>query len=162
MCKEISSTSEEADVIVTSAMIKQQPQHQQPVANRVEVNKNSSAAASASVEQQQPEVTKVVRKCYQCKICSKVLAEFGAACVHITRNHYMQFDYQCPYCAYKQPSARLAVLKDHIVTVHSNQAQNVRIGIANQSAFFKIVEKTFPIKTPIGGSGMKQRPVTGA
>ena len=126
MCKEISSTSGEADDICLQ---------KQELTNEKQEDK------PAYFDLKSTDVKPKAETLYQCRICSKAIREFDDACRHIERNHYLHPDCKCPYCP---EVTRRQAMRTHMATVHSNQAQNATFSLVNQSAFFKMIERPIP------------------
>ena len=107
MCKEISSTSEETEtetmeisqnITTSETTTKILETKQKPT--KVDVygvaTTNVKTSKKAASNTGQP----TLKKCFQCRICSKILENFEMATTHISKNHYIDFEYKCPYCVF--------------------------------------------------------------
>ena len=118
----MSSTSEDADASIDAT-------HASPARKSPHPKKTPSPASSPSVAS---------KKVFICKICRKEFTDLRAAATHLTQNHYIEIELQCPHCAQKWPSSRRAEVQRHGRQAHADLPQPIQYTIVSQSSFFRM------------------------
>ena len=163
MCKEVSSTSDDADTSTDREPVNSSPipapktTPTRPQQSKTTTNTTVPQPISVQTELQVSDVTKSkstppsvaapsapesaaavsAKKVCICKICRKEFNDLRAAASHLTRNHYIEIELQCPHCAQKWKSTQAQELQRHGPLSHPTAAQPVQFTIVGQSSYIR-------------------------